>query len=125
MKGWYVKRVKRINLVDRFPEAEGLWADFAEMDSFTYGEAQDLRRRYERLSKSEDPEKNEQAMKELLGIMVPSWNITDPDTGEPLKSPKESKNAIDRLPMEVLSYILEKGFGTGTEEGPLANESET
>jgi len=57
------------------------------------------------------PEEIEEVFKDqkkMLIDLIVDWNITHPETGEPLPIPRESNDSIDLLPIQFITLINEQ-----------------
>jgi len=55
-----------------------------------------------------DPAEAIQLVERQVAESVLDWNLTDPETDEPLKTPSEDPSVLEHIPMEVIFFIQGK-----------------
>lgn len=107
MGTWDAYRASRRHKIDLTEIGlEGFWVEVRSFKSFSIAEAQRLDEA--RLAEGASMEEMRQSMYKTMPILIVSWNLTDPDSGEVLPAPREDKAVLDRIPLEVLSHINAK-----------------
>lgn len=93
-------------------EAEG-YPDFkftaVDVNSLLYGELEDLMALRNKATASD--EASSDLIKELLHRLVIDWNLTDPETDEPLAPPAKDETTFRRLPMSFINHMITKILG--------------
>lgn len=109
---WYKPKTTKVTF-EKF-EAPEIEVEVLDVNALPYGQARELSREWERISKlGDDATLNDQdtGLKMLLAKLIHSWNVTDPYTDELLPIPKNDIEVVDKLPMEVLMFLASEAFG--------------
>jgi hypothetical protein len=97
--GWkdYLAKKSRVYTFEDFG-CPDFWVKMRGLESFTHGESLQMMKEMENLSDEESVEASHNLFKKL----VIDWNLTDPETDEPLPLPKVDTESLLRLPNEFI-----------------------
>jgi len=79
------------------------WVEMRGLESFSHGQSLELA---EKLRNASDEDTVEESHK-LLAMLIKDWNLTDPETGEPLPIPKEDRSSLLKIPHEFVLKLDE------------------
>lgn len=83
--------------------APDFWVKMISMDTMRYGESKELREDTEKIQ--EESSDDDELMRKLLSRYIIAWNLTDPDTDEPMPVPSKDISALDKLPMDFIAQL--------------------
>ncbi len=119
--GWFKGKINKITMEEY--DRPDLYAEFVDINSLPYGETKVLQEKYAGLDTDNPDAKLVKGLFEVLITLLKGWNMTNPETDEPLLRPEKAED-FDELPMEVLVKIIEGAMGT-PDEKEVPKESET
>lgn len=97
--GWkeYLAKRRRRHTFDELGCSD-FWVELRGLESFTHGESLEMMKQMDELSDSETID----ATHKLFQKIIVDWNLTDPETDEPLPIPKKDPESLLRLPNEFI-----------------------
>lgn len=104
---WYTIKTKRVNLPEPY---DMFWIEVIKAESLSGRVIRELESLQDKVSIN--------TIESAYSKLIVNWNITDPDTGEPLKSPREDPEELYKLPMEVINLIGQTALGSITSMDP-------
>jgi hypothetical protein len=99
-KEYLAKRRYRLTLEKL--DMPDFWIELRELKTLTIAEFKKLTS----IKPGTDPESLDASkVIDVIGPLVTAWNLTDPETGEPLPIPSKAGDKIDRIPIDILLFI--------------------